>query len=266
MGSQTRPFTPVHSRRSAESGSRPASSPSIPGTTSVAVRKESLGAARFRSRVSDFLRVHHAVLRAVALGVYACLIVGTTSYGITQSTAINSYGIQPGTPLIIQVMIVPAASVFYLAQFITYGSVHVCGTFSSPCAWPKTWPGPRPLQNVSTFDDIWFTLFALSFVTFLFASRSFFRALRAVSVAPIILGIILFFDDNHWFYIGFSNELNMMGYGWLTNETLMFIGVGCFITSTLCLRFRRRGPGLTPEVGAPVDPVGAGSGQQPGAM
>ncbi len=183
------------------------------------------------------------------------------SYGITQSTSINSYGIQPGTPLPIQLLIAPAASMFYLAQFITYGSIHVCGTFTSPCAWPQTWPGPRVTQNVNTFDDIWFAMFAFVFASFLASSRSFILSLRAVSVAPIALGAILFFDDNHWFYVGFSDELNRMGVTWLTNENLMLLGACCFALSTLYVRLRKQdsgggplregGPPQTPRLGSP---------------
>jgi hypothetical protein len=200
----------------------------------------------FRSRASAFLGRYHRFFRVLALVVYAWLIICAVSYGITQSSSINAYGIQAGTPLPIAIAIAPAASIWYLAQFITYGSIHTCGTFTHPSAWPQTWPGDRVEQNVNTFDDVWFSLIALAFVTLLLSTRSFFTALRAVSVAPILLGIILFFDDNYWFYVGFSDELNRSGAAWLTNENIMFAGAGCFIASTLYLRLRRHGPSPIP--------------------
>jgi hypothetical protein len=182
---------------------------------------------------------HHHPIRVASLVAYTWLLVSAVSYGVTQSTSVNAYGIQPGTPLYIEILIAPAASVFYLAQFLTYGSVHVCGTFTQPCAWPHTWPGDRVLQNVNTFDDIWFSMFGLTFLLYLASSMSFLKALRAVSVAPIVLGVILFFDDNYWFYQGFSDELTRSGTHWLTNENLTFIGIGVFTVSTVCIRLRR---------------------------
>ena len=173
-----------------------------------------------------------------ALAIYVWLIVCVVSYGITQSTSVNAYGIQPGTPAPIAAAITPAASIWYLAQYLTYGSVHVCGTFTHPCAWPKTWPGPDYLQNVNAFDDIWFAFFGLAFATFLAASRSVVRSVRALSVPPILLGVVLFFDDNYWFYQGFSDELNRRGVSWLTNENIMLLGVGCFTVSTIFLWWR----------------------------
>ncbi len=196
--------------------------------------------SRFSSRVSGFLDVHHRILASSSTVWWLILTVCAASYGVTQSTSINSYGIQPGTPPVVEILIAPAASIWSLAQFLTYGSVHVCGTFTSPCAWPKTWPGLRVEQNVNVFDDVWFVMFALAFALWLVSSRSIVRSIRALSVPPILLGSILFFDDNHWFYIGFSNELNGMGLSWLTNEVIMFIGVSCFVVCTVYLKLRRQ--------------------------
>lgn len=190
------------------------------------------------SHLSGFLEAHHSTLRIVSVISYAWLIICTASYGVTQSTSVNSYGIQPGTPIGIEILIAPAASIFYLAQFLTYGSVHVCGTFTSPCAWPRTWPGSHPLENVKVFDDIWFSMFIFAFVLFLASSRSLVKSIRAMSVAPIVLGAILFFDDNYWFYAGFSTELSRFGFVRLTNENLMILSMCCFVISTLYLKIR----------------------------
>ena len=84
--------------------------------------------------LSAFLQKHHAFFSAVSISSYVWLLACTVSYGITQSTSVNSYGIRPGTPLPVAILIAPAALIFYLAQFLTYGSVHVCRTFASPCA------------------------------------------------------------------------------------------------------------------------------------
>jgi len=64
------------------------------------------------------------------------------------------------------------------------------------------------------------------FAAFLACSRSLAKTVRALSVAPIVLGIILFFDDNYWFYQGFSNALSRVGMISLSNENLTFIGAG----------------------------------------
>jgi hypothetical protein len=189
--------------------------------------------------VSGFLGAHHRVLAYIATAWYLVAAACTVSYGVTQSTSINSYGIQPGTPPAIEILIAPAASIWYLAQLLTYGSVHVCGTFTSPCAWPHTWPGSHVEQNVDAFDDIWFVMFGLTFALWLGASRSVVRSIRALSVPPVLLGSILFFDDNHWFYIGFSDELNRMGLTWLTNEAVMFLGIGSFVLCTIYLKVRK---------------------------
>ena len=191
-----------------------------------------------RSRVSGFLEANRGLLALLSRAWYVVLIACAISYGVTQSTSINSYGIQPGTPPLIEVLIAPAASVWYLAQFLTYGSVQVCGTFTSPCAWPHTWPGTRVEQNVNIFDDIWFVMFGVGFFLWLASSRSFVSSIRALSLPPILLGSILFLDDNHWFYIGFPDELNRMGLTWLTNEAVMIIGVACFALCTVYLKLR----------------------------
>ncbi len=171
--------------------------------------------------------------------MYLWLIITVLSYGLTQSV-----GIRPGTPLMQAIIEFPAASVYYASQLLTYGSIHVCGTYVSHCVWPSTWPGPTPLLNVFIYDDIYFMMMLVAFILLLLHLGSWAKSIRFIAVPPIILGAMILILSRDWFFRNFSEEAHYFAPWWLapflTNAGLLIEGLFVVLWTTFYIELSNR--------------------------